>query len=49
MEERLKRTHSVRPWCKMHRVWLPREIEIQCKRGLCVEGGPGVSLPMPGG
>lgn len=49
MEKRIKRTHPVIPCCKMHRIWLPREIEIQCKSGLWVEGGPGVSLPMPRG
>lgn len=38
MEEKIRRTHPVRFWCKMSSIWLLREPEMQGKKGLCVEG-----------
>jgi hypothetical protein len=38
MEEKIRRTHPVRFWCKVSSIWLLREPEMQGKKGLCVEG-----------
>lgn len=47
MEEKIRRIHPVRFWCKMDSIWLLREAEVECKKGLYVERGWNVSWSRP--